>query len=114
MLCAPDPTARKCRPPRGRWRGIGTGSGPLRTHQCPKSQTQVPLAAEISEDIRAKLVESLKPADPEAWARSYLSWDDRTRRYGSCVRRYGFAAQRVEYFRQILKAKTACFAHYAI
>jgi O-acetyl-ADP-ribose deacetylase len=78
------------------------------------AEAQVPLANQISEDIRTRLIESLNPPDPKEWASQNLSWDDLSRRYATCLRRYGPPARRVEYFRQLLKGKTPCFAHYAV
>lgn len=77
-------------------------------------EAQVPLASEICEDIRRRLLTGRDVDDSERWAREHLSWTDSRRRYMACLNAYGPAAQRVTYFRQLLKDTRPSFAHHAI
>ena len=72
----------------------------------------VPLANEICVKIRDELKLSEKLPDDE-WARK-LNWDDPTRRYSTCLEKYGTAASRVDYFRRLLKGVSPSFAHHAL
>nr|BFE86898.1 hypothetical protein GCM10020093_094990 [Planobispora longispora] len=74
----------------------------------------MPLAGEISQDIREKFLSTSPVPDPDAWARQYLKWDDLRVRYRTCVERYGSAEDRVTYFRQLLSGKRPAFAHHAL
>ena len=73
----------------------------------------VPLAGEICDEIRAKLLAPRSVADPDAWAREHLSWNDPSRKYTACLDAYGSAEQRVAYFRSLLKRASPSFAHHA-
>ena len=72
----------------------------------------VPLANEICDRILEKLKLSENLSDDE-W-KSRLNWDDSTRRYSTCLDKYGSAASRVDYFRLLLKGVSPSFAHHAI
>jgi NAD-dependent SIR2 family protein deacetylase len=74
----------------------------------------VPLAGEIAEEIRRKLVNRLGVHDPDQWANRYLSWADPSARYAAAVQRYGSAADRVAFFRQMLQEIQPSFAHHAV
>lgn len=77
-------------------------------------EARVPLASEICMDIRSRLAQlRLEKADDD-WAREYLNWGDDSRRYGTCLERYGAAEDRVSYFRSILKNRRPSFAHHAL
>jgi O-acetyl-ADP-ribose deacetylase (regulator of RNase III) len=74
----------------------------------------VPLANEICEDIRQKLLSGREDiTDPAAWADEQLFWRDISRRYMACLNAYGPAAQRVTYFRRMLKDARPAFVHHA-
>jgi O-acetyl-ADP-ribose deacetylase len=75
----------------------------------------VPLADEISSDIRRQLETERPGGGSDEWAREYLNWDDDSRRYGTSLERWGQSAQdRVDYFRSILKGKRPSFSHHAL
>jgi O-acetyl-ADP-ribose deacetylase len=73
----------------------------------------VPLANEICNDIKARLLKGRKLADIDAWANKELSWNDPRRRYTACLDAYGSAEQRVAYFRRLLSNVRPSFAHHA-
>jgi O-acetyl-ADP-ribose deacetylase (regulator of RNase III)/NAD-dependent SIR2 family protein deacetylase len=70
-------------------------------------------ADRICGDIRADVLKIAEDRD-EAAVNAELMWNDPKRRYSSCLKKYGNAAQRVEYFRRLLKGKEPCFAHHAL
>jgi len=77
-------------------------------------EAQVPLAQEICDEIRKKLLIGRDIADAETWAREQLSWGDPRLRYMACLNAYGSAAQRVTYFRHLLKDARPAFVHHSI
>lgn len=77
-------------------------------------EANVPLANEICADIRQRLAHLRPGVADDGWAREYLNWDDDSRRYGTCLERYGAAEDRVSYFRSVLKNRRPSFAHHAL
>jgi O-acetyl-ADP-ribose deacetylase (regulator of RNase III) len=73
----------------------------------------VPLADEICTIIRDQLALSERQPD-DKWAHNKLNWDDPERRYSTCLKEYGSAASRVDYFRRLLKGVSPSFAHHAL
>jgi O-acetyl-ADP-ribose deacetylase (regulator of RNase III) len=70
-------------------------------------------ADSICNEIRRRIREVAERPD-EAAIDAELRWNDPKRRYSSCLRKYGSAAQRVEYFRRLLHGKEPSFAHHAV
>jgi O-acetyl-ADP-ribose deacetylase (regulator of RNase III) len=82
------------------------------------AEAEVPMALEICERAREMLLpRSLDRSDPvavAAWAEERLSWSDLGKRYVQCIfEAYPTRAQRVEYFRQLMRDKRPAFCHYA-
>jgi O-acetyl-ADP-ribose deacetylase (regulator of RNase III) len=78
-------------------------------------EAQVPLADEICEDIKTRLLTGRGDiVDTDAWAQETLAWKDPSRRYMTCLNAYGSAEERLTYFRQLLKDTRPAFAHYAL
>jgi O-acetyl-ADP-ribose deacetylase (regulator of RNase III)/NAD-dependent SIR2 family protein deacetylase len=77
----------------------------------------------ICEDLRKEMIASANLGDEgdpgyaeraEEWANEYLNWNDPSRRYLSCMLRgRPNGAQRVEYFRAMLRGKQPSFCHHA-
>jgi O-acetyl-ADP-ribose deacetylase (regulator of RNase III) len=75
-------------------------------------------ATQICEDIRRQLRKSaglLVPEKIDDWDRAELNWEEDSLRYMSCIKKaFINRAERVEYFRKILKGKSPSFCHHAI
>ena len=69
---------------------------------------------QICLDLRSELAAYAHPSDEDGWAHSELSWDDPKRRYSTCLKKYGSAAKRVKYFRQLIQGLQPCFSHHAV
>src|SRR5262245_10263246 len=67
----------------------------------------------ICADIRKRLMEADSTWDAAKTDRA-LKWNDPKRRYPTCLKTFGGASQRVEYFRGLLAGKRPCFAHHAL
>ena len=76
------------------------------------AEAEVPTAGGICNQI-LDLLKSADPARDETELRNDLRWNDARRRYSTCLLKYGNDAQRVEYFRKLLRGKRPAFAHYA-
>jgi O-acetyl-ADP-ribose deacetylase (regulator of RNase III) len=77
-------------------------------------EASVPLASEICDDIKEKLLLGRAVKDADNWASEELCWNDPRRRYTACLDAYGPAELRVRYFRGMLKDIRPAFAHHAI
>jgi O-acetyl-ADP-ribose deacetylase (regulator of RNase III) len=75
-------------------------------------EADVPTASEISNDILGRLTAADPDTDVEDLKRE-LKWNKPTRRYSTSLLRYGNDAQRVEYFRKLLRGKRPAFSHHA-
>jgi len=75
-------------------------------------EANVPLAGEICDEIRNKLLTGRNVENADAWAKEHLNWDDPRRRYTACLDAYGSAEQRVAYFRRLLRDARPAFAHH--
>ena len=73
----------------------------------------IPLAGEICDDLRKRLVRDYKDVD-DNWLQGRLNWDDSSRRYSSCLEAYGSPEDRVDYFRSLLRGHRPSFAHHAL
>ena len=85
------------------WIGAGTSR-----------EATIATADEICKEIRDRLAEFAKPADKDKWAREELNWDDRERRYSTCLKKFGPEALRVRYFRQLIQGRPPVFSHHAV
>lgn len=70
-------------------------------------------AEAICREVRRLILESGEAVDGPALDAA-LSWDDPKRRYSACLQKYGNAAQRVQFFRRLLRGKEPSFAHHAV
>jgi O-acetyl-ADP-ribose deacetylase (regulator of RNase III) len=68
----------------------------------------------ICEEIRKRLASKETPPDLDAWAKQELDWEDRYRRYTNCLSKYGNAAARIRFFREIIRDVQPSFSHHAI
>jgi hypothetical protein len=76
-------------------------------------EADVLTADQICRDIRNRL-EQQNPSRSQDDLEDLLNWNDPRRRYSTCLMRYGrSAAQRVAYFRELLKAKQPAFCHHS-
>jgi O-acetyl-ADP-ribose deacetylase (regulator of RNase III) len=76
-------------------------------------EADVLTADQICRDIRHRL-EQQHPSRSQDDLDELLNWNDPRRRYSTCLMRYGrSAAQRVAYFRELLKAKQPAFCHHS-
>jgi O-acetyl-ADP-ribose deacetylase (regulator of RNase III)/NAD-dependent SIR2 family protein deacetylase len=80
------------------------------------AEAKVPTAQSICDRILTEVLpEGLTgPQEKERWANENLAWDKLNRRYQTCMRVYGNAAQRVQFFRGLLKRARPAFAHHAV
>src|SRR5262249_7753552 len=69
---------------------------------------------EICDDIKKDLAAVAGATDPDAWAQEHLDWDDPSRRYSTCVRKLGTPADRIDYFRRIIRGAQPSFSHHAV
>jgi O-acetyl-ADP-ribose deacetylase (regulator of RNase III) len=76
------------------------------------AEAGVPTASEICDQIRGHLREA-DPSRDDGELDALLKWQDPKRRYSTCLLQFGNAAQRVEYFRRLLRAKQPAFSHHA-
>jgi O-acetyl-ADP-ribose deacetylase (regulator of RNase III) len=76
------------------------------------AEAGVPTSRQICDDI----LDQLKTADPARDVDALLNelkWSDSRRRYSACLSKYGNDAQRVEYFRRLLRGRRPAFSHHA-
>ena len=71
-------------------------------------------AEEICKELRQELGQFAKPVNELQWAQTELNWDDSKRRYSTCLKKYGSAANRVKYFRKLIQGLPPVFAHHAL
>jgi O-acetyl-ADP-ribose deacetylase (regulator of RNase III)/NAD-dependent SIR2 family protein deacetylase len=76
-------------------------------------EARIKTGRQICDELRKEMAAYAKPDDEIAWARSELSWDDPNRRYSTCLSKYGPAAKRVMYFRQLIQGLQPAFSHHA-
>jgi O-acetyl-ADP-ribose deacetylase (regulator of RNase III) len=69
---------------------------------------------DVCEEIKSRLAGAAKAGDPDAWAREHLDWDDPSRRYAKCLTLLGTPADRINYFRHIIRGVQPSFSHHAI
>jgi O-acetyl-ADP-ribose deacetylase (regulator of RNase III) len=74
----------------------------------------VKTGSEICEDIKHTLARFAKPQNVDDWARTELNWGDDSRRYSTCLAKYGPPADRVTYFRRLISGLQPAFAHHAV
>ncbi|HKG11712.1 MAG TPA: macro domain-containing protein [Pyrinomonadaceae bacterium] len=79
------------------------------------AEAGIKTAQSICDDIRGQLLpEGLSPRKLSQWEREKLNWDIPSRKYSTCMRAYGNAVKRVQYFREILKGKPPAFCQFAL
>lgn len=79
------------------------------------ADAKVMTAQQICAHIRDELMpKGLTPAQQRRWENERLAWDNPGRRYPACMRAHGNAAQRVQFFRNLLKSARPAFAHHAL
>src|SRR6185369_8420891 len=71
-------------------------------------------ASQICDELRMELAGFANPGNENDWAKSELNWDDPKRRYSTCLKKYGSAANRVKYFRQLIQGLPPVFSHHAV
>ena len=79
------------------------------------TEAGVKTAWEICTEIRESLMEQEMPTVADVWARESLDWDSEDRRYSTCLKRYrSTPAERVDYFRTLLRNTKPSFAHHGL
>jgi O-acetyl-ADP-ribose deacetylase (regulator of RNase III)/NAD-dependent SIR2 family protein deacetylase len=79
------------------------------------AEARVPTADKICKLIYDdKLPKGLTKQQEKRWANENLEWDNPARRYPACMRHYGTAAHRVQFFRKLLQTVKPAFAHHTL
>ena len=80
-------------------------------------EANVSTASQICSDIRSRLAahDEISENELDAWAAKRLNWNDSARRYVTCIRTaYQTEADRIAFFRAMLRGKLPSFSHHAV